>query len=128
MPVTSSTEYGGRTRSVVSESVTSYAAGTRLTVTTTGATGLVNLLRLKIKRTAGTAASFTPRVYSTAAAGIGDAAQEFAGSSTVIADLFDVAISGATFVTDANGRFYVEPGPNAGADNAFDLVLTYEVL
>ncbi|MBJ7483028.1 MAG: hypothetical protein JHD30_05680 [Chloroflexi bacterium] len=108
--------------------MTSYAAGTRLPIETTGTTSLVQVVRVKLKRTAGTAASFTPRIYSTAAGAIGTVAQQFAGSSTVVADLFDVVASGVLFDTDAAGKLYLEPGPNAGADNAFDYEVVIEVL
>ena len=128
MATATHTQLGARTRLTVTGSVTNYAAGTRLAVETTGGPSLVEVKRLKIKRTAGTAASFTPRIYSTSAGAIGTVAQQFAGSSTVIADLFDVACTGVLFDTDAAGKFYVEPGPNAGADNAFDYEVVLEVL
>jgi len=128
MATATHTQLGTRTRLTVTGSVTSYAAGTRLPIETTGTTSLVQVLRVKLKRTAGTAASFTPRIYSTAAGAIGTVAQQFAGSSTVIADLFDVVASGVLFDTDAAGKLYLEPGPNAGSDNAFDYEVVLEVL
>lgn len=127
MATFTSTQHGEKVRLEVSEAVTSYAAGTRLTVETIGKACLVQLHRVKVKRTAGTAASFTPRVYSASAAAIGSVDQQFAGSSTVVADLFDVACVGVVFKTDAVGRFYFEPGFNAGADNAADIDLVVEV-
>ena len=128
MATATHTQYGSRTRLFVTGSVTSYASGTRLAVETTGTTSMVSILRLKMLRTAGTAANFTPRIYSTAAGGVGTAAQQFVGSNTVIADLFDVACTGVIFDTDASGKLYVEFGPNAGSDNAFDYELIIEVL
>jgi hypothetical protein len=128
MATATHTQLGARTRLTVTGSVTSYAAGTRLAIETTGTTSLVQVLRVKLKRTAGTAASFTPRIYSTSAGAIGTVAQQFAGSSTVIADLFDVVASGVLFDTDAAGKLYLEPGPNAGSDNAFDYEVVLEVL
>lgn len=128
MATATHTQLGARTRLTVTGSVTSYGAGTRLPIETTGTTSLVQVLRVKLKRTAGTAASFTPRIYSTAAGAIGTVAQQFAGSSTVVADLFDVVASGVLFDTDAAGKLYLEPGPNAGADNAFDYEVVIEVL
>jgi len=128
MATATHTQYGSRTRLTFTGSVTSYSAGTRLALETTNQTTLVQVLRVKLKRTAGTAASFTPRIYSTAAGAIGTVAQQFAGSSTVVADLFDVVASGVLFDTDTVGKLYLEPGPNAGADNAFDYEVVLEVL
>ena len=128
MATATHTQLGARTRLTFTGSVTSYSAGTRLALETTNRTTLVQVLRVKLKRTAGTAASFTPRIYSTSAGAIGTVAQQFAGSSTVVADLFDVVASGVLFDTDTVGKLYLEPGPNAGADNAFDYEVVLEVL
>lgn len=128
MPTFTSTQHGEKVRLEVFEAVTNYAAGTRLTVQTIGKACLVQLHRVKIKRTAGTAASFTPRIYSASGSSINSIDMQFAGSSTVVADLFDVACTGVVFQTDSLGRFYVEPGFNAGSDNAGDIELVVEVL
>ena len=128
MATATHTQLGARTRLTVTGSVASYAAGTRLAIETTGTTSLVQVLRVKLKRTAGTAASFTPRIFSTSGGSSGTVAQQFAGSSTVVADLFDVVASGVLFDTDGSGKFYLEPGPNAGSDNAFDYEVVIEVL
>lgn len=122
------TQYGGRTRLTVTGTVASFSAGSRLTIETTGESTLVQILRVKLRRTAGTAATFTPRVYSTSGGTAGSVAQQFVGSSTAVADLFDVVATGVLFDTDATGRLYLEPGPVAGADNAFDYELVIEVL
>ena len=55
-------------------------------------------------------------------------AQQFVGSSTAVADLFDVVCSGVIFDTDGGGKLYLEPGPVAGSDNAFSYELVVEVL
>jgi len=128
MATATHTQLGARTRLTVTGSVASYAAGTRLAIETTGTTSLVQVLRIKLKRTAGTAASFTPRIFSTSGGATGTVAQQFVGSSTVIADLFDVVASGVLFDTDAGGKLYLEIGPNAGSDNAFDYEVVLEVL
>jgi len=128
MATATHTQYGSRTRLTVTGSVTNYAAGTRLAIETGGEITLVQVLRVKLKRTAGTAASFTPRIFSTSGGSSGTVAQQFVGSSTVIADLFDVVASGVLFDTDAAGKLYLEIGPNAGADNAFDYEVVVEVL
>lgn len=127
MATFTSTQHGEKVRLEVSEAVTSYDSGTRLTVETIGKACLVQLHRLKVKRTSGAAANFTPRVYSASAGTAGSVDQEFVGSSTAVADLFDVACDGVVFKTDAVGRFYVEPGFDAGADNDADIDLVVEV-
>lgn len=109
-------------------SAVNYGTSTRLPVGAGGGYTYVNVVRVKLKRTAGTAASLTPRVYSASAALAGSINQQFAGTSTVVADLFDVATAGCVFRTDASGQFFFEPGFNAGADNAFDYEIYYEVL
>lgn len=128
MATATHTQYGSRTRLTVTGSVTNYAAGTRLAIDTTGESSLVDVKRVKAKRTAGTAATFTPRLYSASGGSIGSITQQFAGSSTAVADLFDVVCTGVLFDTDATGKLYVEFGPNAGADNAFDYEVVLEVL
>lgn len=118
----------GNVKSAVG-SVTNYGTSTRLSIAS-GGSGYtyVNVIRFKLKRTAGTAANFTPRAYNASAALAGSINQQFVGSVTLVADLFDVAAAGCVFRTDATGQFYFEPGPNAGADNNFDYEIYYEVL
>ena len=128
MATATHTQFGSRTRLTVTGTLTSYGAGTRLPIETTGASSLVQVLRVKLQRTAGTAATFTPRIYSTSGGAAGTVAQQFVGSSTAVADLFDVVASGVIFDTDAGGKLYLEPGPNAGADNAFSYEVVLEVL
>jgi hypothetical protein len=99
-----------------------------LAIETTGESTLVQVLRIKLERTAGTAATFTPRVFSTSGGTAGTVAQQFVGSSTAVADLFDVVCSGVIFDTDTTGKLYLEPGPVAGADNAFSYEVVLEVL
>ena len=128
MATATHTQFGSRTRLTVTGTLTSYGAGTRLPIETTGESTLVQVLRIKLQRTAGTATTFTPRVFSTSAGTAGSVAQQFVGSSTAVADLFDVVCSGVIFDTDATGKLYLEPGPNAGADNAFSYEVVLEVL
>jgi len=113
---------------VATGSVTNFGTSTRQNIGAGSGFTFVNIIRVKLKRTAGTAANFTPRLYDASAAAAGSIDQQFAGSVTVVADLFDVACVGVVFRTDATGQFYLEPGPNAGADNAFDYEIAYEVL
>jgi hypothetical protein len=128
MATATHTQFGARTRLTVTGTLTSYAAGTRLAIETTGGSSLVQVLRIKLQRTAGTAATFTPRVFSTSGGTAGTVAQQFVGSSTAVADLFDVVCSGVIFDTDGGGKLYLEPGPVAGSDNAFSYEIVVEVL
>jgi hypothetical protein len=128
MATATHTQFGARTRLTVTGTLTSYAAGTRLAIETTGGSSLVQVLRIKLQRTAGTAATFTPRVFSTSGGTAGTVAQQFVGSSTAVADLFDVVCSGVIFDTDGGGKLYLEPGPVAGSDNAFSYEVVLEVL
>jgi hypothetical protein len=128
MATATHTQFGSRTRLSITGTLASYGAGTRLAIETTGTTTLVEVLRVKLQRTAGTAATFTPRIYSASGGTAGSVAQQFVGSSTAVADLFDVVCTGVLFDTDAGGKLYLEPGPVAGADNAFSYELVFEVL
>jgi hypothetical protein len=113
---------------VASGSVTNYGAATRLTIDAGGGVTTVNILRIKLDWTAGAAASFVPRLYNAVAGVAGTIDMQFEGSSTLVANLFDVAAAGVVFQTDTAGQFYLEPGPNAGADNAFAYYVVYEVV
>lgn len=114
---------------IAAGSLTNYGGTTQLAVDTgVGGYAFINVLRVKVKRTAGTAANFTPRLYSVSAALAGSISQEFVGSATAVATLFDVVATGVVFRTDAAGKFYFEPGPDAGADNAFDYQVVYAVV
>jgi hypothetical protein len=113
---------------VVTGSVTNFAATTDVTIDTGGGLATVNILRVKLKHTAGTAITFVPRLYNLAAAAAGSINMQFEGSSTAVATLFDVGVSGCVFQTDTAGEFFLEPGPNAGADNAFSYEISYEVV
>jgi len=109
--------------------IANYGTNSRLSIAS-GGSGFtfVNVIRIKLKRTAGTAANYTPRVYNASAALAGSINQQFAGTVTLVADLFDVATAGCVFRTDSAGQFFLEPGPNAGADNNFDYEVYFEVL
>ena len=90
----------------------------------------LGLVRFKIKRVAGTAASFQPRIFSEAGVTTaGDISMEYEGTSTLIANLFDPQLADAPVVmqADANGRLYLVIGPNAGADNQFEYALRFFV-
>jgi hypothetical protein len=112
----------------VTASVTNFAATTDVTIDTGGGLATVNILRVKVKWTAGTAVTFTPRLYNLSAAASGSINMQFEGSATAVASLFDVGCAGVVFQTDTSGQFFLEPGPNAGADNSFSYEISYEVV
>jgi len=90
----------------------------------------VGLVRFKMEHLAGSAASFQPIIFSkSGVTTAGDISQEFQGTSTLIASLFDPQLSDAPVVmqADANGRLYMLPAPNAGADNQFAYALRFFV-
>lgn len=62
---------------VVTGSVTNFAATTDVTIDTGGGLATVNVLRVKVKWTAGTATTFTPRLYNLAAAASGSINMQF---------------------------------------------------
>lgn len=107
---------------------TSVGAATEITLQLAEGTAKVEVLRVKLKHTSGTAASFTPRLHSATGGAANAITQEFAASSTVVADLCDVEAVGVLFRTDANGRAYLLPVPNAGSDNAFTYTVAFRVL
>ena len=84
----------------------------------------IAIRRVKIKRTAGTAATFTPRIFKDGAALNASINQEFVGTATAVADLFDVVADAYTY-TDADGYIFLTPDPNAGADNIFQYEIYY---
>ena len=110
-------------------------------VNTIGATTIIELsfghpfvklgmVRMKVKRKAGTAANFTPSIFSkSGVTTAGDISQEFAGSATAVGTLFDPQLADAPVVmqADVNGKLYFMPGPDAGADNQFDYAFRFLV-
>lgn len=113
---------------IAAGTVSNYGSTTQLAIDVGGGIATINILRVKLDWTAGTAATFVPRVYNVSGGLSGTIAMQFEGSSTAVANLFDVACDGVVFKTDTLGQFYLEPGPNAGADNAFAYEVAYEVV
>jgi hypothetical protein len=90
----------------------------------------LGLVRMKIKRVAGTAANFTPYIFSKVGVTTsGDISQEYAGTATAVATLFDPQLADAPVVmqADVNGRLYFMPGPDAGANNQFSYAFRFLV-
>ena len=87
----------------------------------------VKIQRIKIEHVSGTAATFTPSMFSEAGAALTDIAQEYLGVVTAVAAIFDATNIQAYCYTDLRGRLYLRPTPNAGADNTFKYQVYYEV-
>jgi len=118
-------------RIITSASGTLSSAGssTKATISLGDSLKVVRLYRVKVLRTAGTATTFTLRIYSSSSGTANAITQEFAGSTTAIADLCDVALDGVYCTTDAAGAIYLEPGPvGVSTDNVFSYQIVYEVL
>ncbi|NBR01051.1 MAG: hypothetical protein EBT97_11495 [Actinobacteria bacterium] len=114
---------------VASGTLSSAGSSTKATISITDSAHVVRLYRVKVVRTAGTATTFTPRIYSSSSGTANAITQEFAGSSTAIADICDVALDGVYCSTDAAGAIYLEPGPTGvSTDNVFSYVVVYEVM
>jgi hypothetical protein len=104
------------------------ASTTDIVIDTGGGIATVNVLRVKLKWSVGSAVTLTPRLYNLSGAAAGSINMQFEGSATAVATLFDVACDGCVFLTDASGQFYLEPGPSAGADNTIAYEISYEVV
>ena len=114
---------------VASGTLSSAGSSTKATISITDSAHVVRLYRVKVVRTAGTATTFTPRIYSSSSGTANAITQEFAGSSTAIADICDLALDGVYCSTDAAGAIYLEPGPTGvSTDNVFSYVVVYEVM
>lgn len=114
---------------VAAGQATSIGALTDVAIDTGGGLATVNVLRIKLKWVSGTGTTtLTPRLYNLSGAAVNSINMQFAGTSTAVASLFDVACVGVVFQTDASGQFYLEPGPDAGADNVINYEISYEVV
>lgn len=86
----------------------------------------LRLARVKIRRTGGTAATFTPRIFRATGAAVGDITEEFTGVATVVGTQFDAVPTDCHVRPDVNGLLYLVIGPNAGSDNDFNYVIWLE--
>lgn len=124
MPVAQSVRaslYSGRTE----------ASGTNTdtAIRVAGSSTLVKIQRIKLKRVAGGAATFTPAVFSAASATLADITQEYLGANTAVAALFDATNIDGYCRTDIDGYIYLRPGSQGGSvDNTFDYQVAVEIL
>lgn len=87
----------------------------------------VVIRRVKIKHVSGAAANFVPVIGKASGFAASGIDQEFVGSSTAVADLFDVVAEAATY-TDSAGKLYLRPAPDAGVNNVFAYEVYYDVI
>lgn len=106
----------------------SVAAATEIELAVADSQHTVEVLRVKLRHTSGAAATFTPRIHSATGGAAGAISQEFAASSTAVADLCDVEAAGVICQTDTSGKLYLLPVPNTGSDNMFAYTVVWRVL
>lgn len=111
----------------ISGTTAASAAATETVIEVSKEQRLVRITRVMIKRTAGTAATFVPLIGNASGFTGASINQKFTGGSTGVASLFDQAGRNDWCTTDANGRLYLRPAPNAGSDNVFDYAITMDV-
>jgi len=81
----------------------------------------IEIRRLKVKRAAGAAsATYTPRVYSDSAGTSGTISQEYSGTNTASAALFDATDICAYCMTDSSGYIYLQINPDVGGTDTWD--------
>lgn len=111
-----------------SGSASTVGAATEIQLAVADSRHTVEVLRVKLKHTSGAATTFTPRIHSATGGTANAITQEFAASSTVVADLCDVEAVGVICETDASGKLYLLPVPNTGSDNVFAYTVAWRVL
>jgi hypothetical protein len=111
-----------------SGSASTVGAATEIQLAIADSRHTVEVLRVKLKHTSGAATTFTPRIHSATGGAANAITQEFAASSTVVADLCDVEAVGVICETDASGKLYLLPVPNTGSDNVFSYSIAWRVL
>lgn len=88
----------------------------------------VRLQRVQIKHSAGTAVNFTPSIGNTSAYTTTTVNMKYQGGATAVATMFDVTGINGWIKTDATGKFYFRPTPDAAADNTFTYSIVAEIL
>jgi len=83
----------------------------------------VHIKQIMLQRNSGTGANYTPRLGNVTAFTTGTIDEKYLGSATAVAVLTDDAEINSFCNTDATGKLYLIPGPDAGADTSF----TYSV-
>ena len=123
MPVTTYNEI-----QIASGTASAVGAATEIQLTIADSIHTVEVLRVKLKHSSGSAASFTPRLHSATGGTANAMTQEFAASSTLVSELCDVEAQGVICQTDTSGKLYLLPVPNTGSNNVFTYNVAYRVM
>ena len=100
-------------------SVTSQALATEITLQVDpNGPRLVEIKRVMVKRSAGTATTFQPVIGNVAGFTTDTVNEKYKAASTAVADLLDETNITGFCKTDAAGNLYLRLAPDAGADNA----------
>ena len=110
-----------------SGTATSVAAATEIEIDI-GRECYVRIVRLRMKRSAGTAANFSPGIGIVTGWTVNTVDQVWASASGAVGALYDEARTDRWCKTDVNGKLWLRPIPDAGADNTFSWVLFVEVI
>lgn len=113
---------------IASGTATSLGAATEIQLVIADSVHTVQIERVKVKHTAGSAANIAPRIHSATGGAAAAFSQEFAASSVAVASICDVVADGVICQTDASGKLYLIVAPDAGSDNAVSYAVAYRVL
>lgn len=108
-------------------SATALGAATEVTIQVANRKTKLIIQRVHLVRSAGTAANYTPRIVSITGAAINTIGVEWQGVATAVAVPVDSKDLNVHAETDDLGRLYLVGGWDAGADNAVDYVLFFEI-
>lgn len=112
----------------IGSSASSQSNVSMITLQVGGGITRVRIERIKIQRTAGSGANFTPRIYSSSSGTAGTISQEYQGAATAVGTLFDATAVDVYCQTDTAGKLYLQPGFDVGADNACQFHIWWEAL
>lgn len=113
---------------IASGTATDLGASTEIELVLGDSRKTVQIDRVKVKHTGGSAANIVPRIHSATGGAAAAYSQEFAAASVAVASICDVAAEGVICDTDASGKLYLIVAPDAGADNAVSYAVAYRVL
>lgn len=113
---------------IASGTASSLGAATEIQLVIADSVHTVEVLRVKVKHTAGSAATIAPRIHSATGGVAAGFSQEFAADSVAVASICDVEAQGVICTTDASGKLYLIVAPNTGSDNAVSYAVAYRVL
>ena len=108
---------------ILTGTVGSLAAAGEIMLTIDNKLRPVQIKHIMLQRNSGTAVTYTPRLGNVTGFTTGTIDEKYLGSATAVAVLTDDVEINSFCNTDVDGKLYLIPGPDAGADNSF----TYSV-